>query len=340
MTTVRLVDVTKRFGNVTAVDNVSVTAELGELTSLLGPSGCGKTTTLRMIAGLEHPDSGEIWIGDQLVSAPAQSIDVPANKRDIGMVFQSYAVWPHKTAFENVAYPLRLRRYKKQQIKKRVEEVFALLHLEGLEGRYPGQLSGGQQQRVALGRAIVYESNLLLLDEPLANLDAKVRESVRLELRELQRRLNFTAVYVTHDQAEAMVLSDKIVVMEGGQAVQEGTAEQIYQSPATRFVADFVGLSNFVNGVVQSRKGDQGLVDIGCGSTLQIDIPDGSDVGSEVSVCIRPEDLEILSDRSVSSKRPNGAFEAKILSRAFQGNIINYFVESDHHRQPTPARCG
>ena len=199
MSAVRIENLVKRFGDFVAVNDVSITAEEGRLTTLLGPSGCGKTTTLRMTSGLETPDAGDIWIGDDLVASPARGVNVAPEHRNVGMVFQSYAIWPHKTAFENVAYPLKLRRMSKAEIRGRVEEVFSLLRLEGLEGRYPGQLSGGQQQRVALGRSIVYQSRLLLLDEPLANLDAKVREAVRLELKELQRQLKFTTVYVTHD---------------------------------------------------------------------------------------------------------------------------------------------
>jgi iron(III) transport system ATP-binding protein len=327
MSEVRLKEIVKHFAGIAAVERVSIVAKEGELTTLLGPSGCGKTTTLRMIAGLETPEQGEIWIGDRLVAAPDQGISVPAEKRNIGMVFQSYAIWPHKTAFENVAYPLRLRHYSSLQIRERVSEVFSLLRLEGLEKRYPGQLSGGQQQRVALGRAIVYRPKLLLLDEPLANLDAKVREAVRFELKELQQKLKFTAIYVTHDQSEAMVLSNKVVIMDRGRAVQEGTASEIYRNPASKFVADFVGQSNFLAGKLHSQQGSTGVVDLGNGTTLPVHLPAGVSVGSEVSVCVRPEDFELLSARSGVRDRNNDLLEGTIKTKAFHGNIVSYLVQ-------------
>ena len=326
MSAVRIESLVKRFGDFVAVNEVSITAEEGRLTTLLGPSGCGKTTTLRMTSGLETPDAGNIWIGDDLVASPASGVNVAPEHRNVGMVFQSYAIWPHKTAFENVAYPLRLRRMSKARIRERVEEIFSLLRLEGLEGRYPGQLSGGQQQRVALGRAIVYQSRLLLLDEPLANLDAKVREAVRLELKELQRQLKFTTVYVTHDQAEAMAISDKIVVMDQGVVVQEGSALEIYRTPRTKFVAEFVGQSNFVDGRLVSRNGALGVVDVGGGISVDARIGEHGVRGEAVSLCIRPEDFELCASEPAAGSRGRDWFEGNIRDFAFQGNIVNYFV--------------
>ena len=219
---------TKEFGGVRSVDHICFRAEEGKLTTLLGPSGCGKTTTLRMIAGLEAPTSGEIWLGDDLVCAPAKHVHLASERRNIGMVFQSYAIWPHMSAFDNVAYPLIARGKSNAHVRTKVSRMFPLLRLHGLENRYPNQLSGGQQQRVALARALVYEPKVLLLDEPLANLDAKIREAVRFELKVLQTQLRFTAIYVTHDQSEAMGLSDKIIVLDRGKIIQEGTPAQIY----------------------------------------------------------------------------------------------------------------
>ena len=326
MSAVRIEGLVKRFGDFVAVNEVSITAEEGRLTTLLGPSGCGKTTTLRMTSGLETPDGGDIWIGDDLVASPARGIHVAPEHRNVGMVFQSYAIWPHKTAFENVAYPLKLRRMSKTQIRDRVDEIFSLLRLEGLENRYPGQLSGGQQQRVALGRAIVYQSRLLLLDEPLANLDAKVREAVRLELKELQRQLKFTTIYVTHDQAEAMAISDKIVVMDHGVVVQEGTALEIYRRPRTKFVAEFIGLSNFVDGKLISSNGTLGVVDVGGGISIEARVDESGLGRGTVLLCIRPEDIEMGADRPAAGSRGRDWFEGNVRDFAFHGNFLNYFV--------------
>ena len=329
MSTVRITGLVKQFGGVTAVDDVSITAEEGQLTTLLGPSGCGKTTTLRMVAGLESPDAGEISIGSDLVSAPAKNINIASENRNIGMVFQSYAIWPHKSAFENVAYPLKLRRMTKKEIYDRVKEIFSLLRLEGLEERYPGQLSGGQQQRIALGRAIAYKSQLLLLDEPLANLDAKVREKVRFELKELQRQLKFTTIYVTHDQAEAMAISDKIVVMDHGVVVQEGSALDIYHNPNTRFVANFVGQSNFLKGKLLSIEGSKGLIDVGDNVVIDGRVQKTAKIDQHITLCLRPEDFEIsevqppIADRKIW-------FEGIIRTFTFQGNIVTYLVDTPH----------
>ena len=326
MSAIRIEGLVKRFGSVTAVDDVSITAKEGQFTTLLGPSGCGKTTILRMTAGLETPDAGEMWIGDELVASPAKRINIAPENRNLGMVFQSYAIWPHMTAFQNVAYPLRLRKIKKAAINDRVKEVFGLLRLEGLENRYPGQLSGGQQQRIALGRAIAYQSRVLLLDEPLANLDAKVREAVRFELKELQQQLKFTTLYVTHDQTEAMAISDKIIVMNHGAVVQEGTAFDIYHNPQTKFVADFVGQSNFIDGNLISANGNIGLVDVGDGILIDARLQETVAQGGSVSLCIRPEDFVMHSTPPKSGDNRRDWFEGTVQAHVFHGNIVNYFV--------------
>src|SRR6266516_7717620 len=235
MARVTLTDVTRRFGGVTAVDGVSLDVREGEFLTLLGPSGCGKTTTLRMIAGFERPDAGQIRFGGQDVT------HVPANRRNIGFVFQNYALFPHLSVFENVAYGLRVRGLPADVAARRVGDVLALVGLAGYEQQFSAQLSGGEQQRVALARAIVIEPRVLLFDEPLSNLDAKLRVQMRQEIRALQRRLGITTVYVTHDQEEAMAVSDRIVVMDRGSVVQEGTAEDLYYRPASQFVAGFIG---------------------------------------------------------------------------------------------------
>ena len=232
------------FGNTVAVDHISFVVQPSEIVALLGPSGCGKTTTLRLIAGLERPGEGEISINGRVVAGGTHYL--PPEKRDIGLVFQSYALWPHMTVFQNVALGLKLRRVAADEMRSRVQRTLEFLGLLGLEQRYPSQLSGGQQQRVALARSLVVEPAVLLFDEPLSNLDAKIRERVRFELRELLKRLGIATLYVTHDQAEAMVIADRIIVMNRGRIEQQGTPGQIYETPASRFVAEFVGWANFV----------------------------------------------------------------------------------------------
>src|SRR4051812_8261460 len=229
-----------------AVDDVSFTAAEGEIIVLLGPSGCGKTTTLRCVAGLEHPTSGVIRIGGEVVSDPQRGLLLPPEKRGMGMVFQSYAVWPHMTVFENIAFPLRVRRAPAEQIRTRVTQVLETIGLSGLADRPATDLSGGQQQRVALGRALVSDPTLLLLDEPFSNLDARLREGMRVEMGELQRRLGLTTIFVTHDQTEAMMLSDRLFVMNAGRIEQTGTPRHVYEEPASRFVMDFLGRINYL----------------------------------------------------------------------------------------------
>ena len=246
MATVTIKHVSKSFGDSTVLREFDEVFRDGEFVTLLGPSGCGKTTMLRIIAGFEHPTSGEVWIGDQLVSGGKTF--VPPEKRGIGMVFQSYAVWPHMNVFRNVAYPLTIQKIRREEIGERVARVLEIVHLSQYADRLPSQLSGGQQQRIALARALVAEPKLLLLDEPLSNLDAKLRESMRFEIKEIQKKLDITVVYVTHDQTEAMAMSDRIFVLNQGVVQQRGTPEEIYNTPVNPFVADFLGKVDFFRG--------------------------------------------------------------------------------------------
>ena len=288
MPDVRLTDLRKRFGAVTAVDGVSLHIAEGTVHTLLGPSGCGKTTTLRCIAGLERPDGGEVLIGGRLVAAPGRGVFVPPERRGLGMVFQSYALWPHMTVFENIAFGLREQKRARAEIQARVAEVLALTRLAGLEDRYPSQISGGQQQRVALARSLALRPGVLLFDEPLSNLDAKLRESMRMELVELHRVLGITSVYVTHDQVEAMVISDRISVMHQGRVLQTGAARELYERPADPFVADFLGGGNFLSGqVAGDRIAAEG------GLSIAGPLPGGTAEGSRVLVALRPERLRV-----------------------------------------------
>lgn len=283
----------KRFGNVVAVNNISFDVRDGEFVILLGPSGCGKTTTLRLIAGLETPDGGEIWIGDRMVN------DLPPKDRDVAMVFQNYALYPHMKVYDNLAFPLRLRKLPKDEIDRKVRDVAKLLRIDDLLDRYPRQLSGGQQQRVALGRALVREPHVFLMDEPLSNLDAKLRVYMRAELKRLQRELGITTIYVTHDQAEAMTMADRIVVMNEGRIQQIGTPSELYYKPANLFVAGFIGAPamNFMEASVVQEDG-RVLLDTGY---FRIMLPEDMGKilaeragGSEVIFGIRPEDIEVV----------------------------------------------
>ncbi|HXG51171.1 MAG TPA: ABC transporter ATP-binding protein [candidate division Zixibacteria bacterium] len=288
-------NVTKRFGSVQAVDRMSFTVGPGEFFTLLGPSGCGKTTTLRLVAGLEEPDGGEILLGGRTVAAPERGLFTPPEKRQLGMVFQSYAVWPHLTVFENVAFPLRVRRQPAATIRRRVEEALESVGLAGLAERGATALSGGQQQRVALARALVYAPAILLLDEPLSNLDARLREQMRREIRDLQRRLDLAVLYVTHDQAEAMTLSDRIAVVRQGRFEQIGTPAELYEAPATTFVAEFLGRTIILEGMLVKEAGTcwfelangGGRVAVGNGKG------DGLRAGQAVRLLARPEDVEV-----------------------------------------------
>ena len=313
---VSLVGVSKTYGRTVAVNNVSLEVGEGEFVTLLGPSGSGKTTTLMLIAGFEQPTGGEILMRGEPVGGR------PPEKRDIGMVFQSYALFPHMTVFDNLAFPLKTRRAPGPTIAKRVEEALASVRMPGLGARYPRQLSGGQQQRVALARALVYRPSLLLMDEPLGALDRKLREEMQGEIKILQRELGITTLYVTHDQQEALALSDRIAIMNGGDVVQVGSPLALYERPATDFVAGFLGDVNLVEGVVANTSG----------SFVRVQVVDGPDVmldevsppaGKRVRLTIRPERLEI------SATPPAGAnaWPGRVRELVFHGELVRYEVE-------------
>ena len=291
----------KIFGKITAVDNVSFKVEQGEVVTLLGPSGCGKTTTLRMVAGFEKPNAGEVEIAGRVVVATNRRINVPPEKRDIGMVFQSYAIWPHMTVFENVAFPLNVRRANRQEIKRRVEETLELVGLANFSDRPAILLSGGQQQRVSLARALVYSPSILLLDEPLSNLDAKLREQMRIEIKRLQQQLGFTVLFVTHDQIEAMSLSTRLALMNQGRIEQIGAPQDVYEHPQTPFVEDFLGrILRFRGKIIEKRRGFD-VIEFDGLKDVQVRVPesvDGAAIGERVLVAIRPEDARIESSDS------------------------------------------
>jgi len=304
-TVLALEGVSKLFGAAAAVDRTSLEVRRGEVFTLLGPSGCGKTTTLRLVAGLERPDAGEISLRGRVVASVPRRLFVPPNRRNLGMVFQSYAIWPHMTVFDNVAYPLSLRGTKRAVIREKVTRVLALVGLEGLETRPATLLSGGQMQRLALCRALVYEPDLLLLDEPFSNLDAKLREQMRVELRLLQRRLGITVLFVTHDQVEALSLSDRIAVMHRGRVEQVGPPRQLYERPGTAFVRDFLGQTVILRGRVgapAAASEDASIVvemnGALAGRTLTGRAPEGITLvpGADARVAIRPEDIQVGLD--------------------------------------------
>ena len=304
-------------GQVKAVEDVSFTVEDGRFYTLLGPSGCGKTTTLRCIAGLERPEGGAVKLDDSVFSSNGHF--VPPHRRDIGMVFQSYAIWPHMSVFQNVAFPLEVAkpRPSRAAIKKAVEEALALVGLEGLEDRPAPQLSGGQQQRLALARALVRRPRLLLLDEPLSNLDAKLRERMRTELRELQRRVGITTVYVTHDQGEALFLSHRIAVMHEGRIIQEGGPRDIYGAPRSGFVADFIGTATFVEGEVAA----DGLHTLG--GVVRCGLPEDVHPGDKAVLVLRPEDVVVRAERAHLSNE----FAATVRIAAFLGDHLDCIVD-------------
>ena len=312
-----LQSITKRFGAVTAVNDVTLAIADREFVTLLGPSGCGKTTLLRLIAGFAAPDDGTIRVGDEVMSTPASV--VPPERRGMGMVFQNYAVWPHKTVYQNVAFGLEIRRVPRPEARARVARVLDLVNLGGLEDRYPGQLSGGQQQRVALARSLVVEPSILLLDEPLSNLDAKLRERMRWELKELQRRTAITFVYVTHDQSEAMALSDRIAVMHEGTLQQFGPPRDVYARPANRTVADFMGLVNLVPGRVARAAGDESMVAVGGNHALRLPLPARAREGQAVQVAIRPENVHLVS----AGEARADTIAATVVEATFLGNLTD-----------------
>ncbi|MBW1962617.1 MAG: ABC transporter ATP-binding protein [Deltaproteobacteria bacterium] len=322
MAFVRVENLIKKFGNVFAVDHVSFTVDTTKIMTLLGPSGCGKTTTLRCVAGLEEPTAGEIFVDEQPFFSEKMSVIVPPEKRNIGMVFQSYAVWPHKTVFENVALGLRIKKFNRATIEKKTREVLNLVRLNGLESRYPTQLSGGQQQRVALARSLVQEPKILLFDEPLSNLDLILREQMRYEIRELQKKLGITTIYVTHDQTEAMVISDVVCVMDLGKIVQIGTPMEIYNNPKRRFVAEFIGSTNLLGCMLP--QGGPGIIkaELKDGLPMLCHSQQGFQQG-KAFVSIRPERI-YLSRKSPEASDKLNIYEAKVEKIIFLGSIIEY----------------
>jgi multiple sugar transport system ATP-binding protein len=313
-------DLRKEFGTgAPAVDGVSFHVATGEIVVLLGPSGCGKTTTLRCVAGLEHPTAGRISIGGRVVSAPAEGVAVPPRLRNIGMVFQSYAVWPHMTVTQNVAYPLRHRGDSRAEIARKVGEVLDLVGLAEFAQRPVVALSGGQMQRVALARSLVYQPQLLLLDEPLSNLDAQLRLRLRDDLRRIIKQTGVTAVYVTHDQAEAVVLGDRIGVMRMGRLLQMATPDELYNRPADLFVASFTGASNLLAGRVLARNGAFGEIEAG-GHRFTASVPPGVEAGAAVKIAVRPENVQLGANGATA---PN-QFTARVAGRRYQGTQTVY----------------
>ncbi|MGB4337949.1 MAG: ABC transporter ATP-binding protein [Bacillota bacterium] len=325
---IKVVGLTKQFGTFTAVNDVSFTVHSNEFFSLLGPSGCGKTTTLRCIAGLEQPTAGDIYINNALMTSVSRNVMMPPERRGIGMVFQNYAVWPHMTVEQNMSYPLRLAKRSKQEIAAKMDYLLDLLKLKGLEKRYPSELSGGQQQRVALGRALSTDPKVMLLDEPLSNLDAKLREQMRFELKDLQRKTGIAILYVTHDQVEAMAMSDRVAVMKSAAIVQEGAPHEIYEKPGDKFVADFIGTMNFVPGRVVRSTDEGAVVQLQGGATA---VAKGSTITSgNCTLAVRPEDIVL---------GPDGDFDCEVQVRIFLGNVIEYRVRigEDYFRVQTSA---
>lgn len=315
---IELCDVTKRYGRIMANDHINLGIRRGELMTLLGPSGCGKTTTLRCITGHNIPDEGRVFIDGKDMT------DVPTHRRELGMVFQNFALFPHMTVADNVGFPLMIRGLPKAERRERVMDALRLIRMEEYADHYPRQISGGQQQRVGLARALVYRPKVLLLDEPLSNLDAKLREEMRFEIRDLIDRLGITAVYVTHDQAEALALSDRVAVMNAGRIEQVGTPDEIYDSPRSRFVADFIGLSDFLEGTVVAVYAPQGTAVIRV-ERLELHVPIGQDMspGRGVLLFIRPNDVELLP---ASAEDNANVFPGVVHKKTYLGDRNDYRV--------------
>ncbi len=316
MASVELRGLTKRYGHVAVVDDISLTIAHGHLVCLLGPSGCGKTTTLRLIAGFVEPDEGEIRVGDKLVSSPAGTL--PPERRNMSMIFQSYALWPHMTVAENIIYGLKLRKLDRDTIAKKLGAILSTTQLALLAQRYPGELSGGQQQRVALARALIVEPETLLLDEPLSNLDANLREEMRFEVRRLHDTYRYTTVYVTHDQSEAMTTADLICVMNAGKIEQSGSPEEIYDRPRSEFVARFIGSSNVIKGTgLDASRVDFAGTPLRCvGETIKS--------GAPTPISVRPHDIVI----SASQRQGENIVSATVVRQVFLGSGRDYMVEA------------
>jgi iron(III) transport system ATP-binding protein len=331
---------TKRYGDVAAVLGLELRVEPGELVALLGPSGCGKTTTLRLVAGFLKPEAGEIWVGERCLSSPAAV--VPPERRRMAMIFQSYALWPHMTVDQNVAYGLRFTGAPKADRDRRVKDILKAVQLEGYGSRYPGELSGGQQQRVAVARALVVEPEILLLDEPLSNLDANLREEMRFEIRRLHETFAITTLYVTHDQAEAMVISDRVAVLQDGRVAQVGTAEELFERPRTRFVAEFIGKTNLIDGRAE------GTATVARGD-LRLQVASASlTPGAAVAVSIRPHQIELRPRASAGTAAAPGTnvLTGTVLRVSYLGDGVDYQVRINGSdivlrvAGPAPPRVG
>jgi len=315
---ITLKKVIKRFDDVLALDDINVTFEAGTLTTLLGPSGCGKTTLLRIISGLETVSGGDIWFGEDNIT------DLSATRRDVGMVFQSYALFPHMNVTQNVGYGLGVLKTPPVEIKERVKEVLSTVNLDGYQKRYPDELSGGQQQRVAVARALILEPKVLLFDEPLSNIDSKLRRSMREDIRRLQQTTGITSIYVTHDQAEALAVSDEVVVMEDGRIVQKGPPRSLYHRPESAFVANFIGESNVVDATLHIQE-DEYFVQLG---DVTFALPAGMHIPSDpgpVKLSLRPEVLRIEPEDSVDV---SGCLEGEVTQSAYMGPVIEYSIKT------------
>ena len=316
MAQVILRDITKRFGSVVAVDKLNLEIPRGQCISLLGPSGCGKTTTLRMLAGFEDLDEGEILVGDRVISSSVKKYYLPPEKRDFGMVFQAFAVWPHLSVFDNVAFPLQIRGLSRREIREKTTAALTYTGLLDVRDSYPNSLSGGQKQRTALARSISFNPTVMLLDEPLSNLDPKMRETMRFEIKELQKRFNFTIIYVTHDQAEAMALSDRIVVMDFGAKIQQDdTPVNVYLNPANKFVFGFIGLSNFLP--VEVADGQVFLKGGETAGAIGRTLPPVA-LGPTPTLAVRPSEIDML---------PEGGVLGVIKRRVLLGDTVDYRVQ-------------
>jgi spermidine/putrescine ABC transporter ATP-binding subunit len=327
---IRLDGLVKRFGNAVAVDRITLDIRGGEFLTLLGPSGSGKTTTLRLIAGFELPTAGDILIDG------ASIVAVPPYRRNIGMVFQNYALFPHMTVFQNIAFPLEMRRVDKVMITEQVAKALELVQLPGYEGRYPRQLSGGQQQRIALARALVFNPRVLLMDEPLGSLDRKLREHMQLEIKHIQEQLHITVVYVTHDQEEALVMSDRIAVINQGRIEQVGSPQDLYEQPQNRFVADFIGETNLLQGEVVELRTVCSAIRVGDGVIVQVATVEGLTVGKEVTLAVRPATIRFLSPGEELVNTCTGVIEEVI----YVGEITKYRVSLGGETELTVKQAG
>ena len=324
MAEVKLKAISKSFGPIVAVKQADVTFEEGSFTTLLGPSGCGKTTLLRMIAGLEKPTSGDIEIAGQRIN------DVPIHKRNLGLVFQNYALFPHKTIGQNIGFGLKYRDVPLAEARQKVIQALEIVQLPGVEDRYPSQLSGGQQQRIALARAIVVEPDVLLLDEPLSALDANLREEMRVELKNIQRQIGITTVFVTHDQSEALALSDKVVVMSAGNIEQTGAPQEVYRQPKSTFVARFLGNANILTGSVVSTGTKSAKVEVEGLGTITV-TETGFAKGARVQLVMRAENLQLHTGKAPAGKAHTNRFSGTVTTVDYQGQLARYFVSARPH---------